>query len=91
LDPHPEDFSSPGCPSINICKNLDPDPSTNKQKIKKIIDFFCFADFFMNLSLKNYVNVFSKSKNPKYLPWLLGSHLRKELNSDTEPDPNLYL
>ncbi len=49
-----------------LVRGTDPDPYIIKQNDKKNIDFNCFCDFFFYfLSLKNDVNVPSKSKKQK--------------------------
>jgi hypothetical protein len=43
----------------------DPDPSIIKQKELKTLDFYCFVTFYDFLSVKNCINVSSKSNKQK--------------------------
>jgi hypothetical protein len=47
-------FPFPYPRSVNICADLDPDPSINKQKVERNLNFKCFVTF---LFLKTDVNV----------------------------------
>jgi hypothetical protein len=44
-----------------LVRRMDPNPSLIKQKSKKNLDSYCFVTFLDFLSLKNDVNVPSKS------------------------------
>ncbi len=52
-----------------LIRGMDPDPNHSiiKQKSKKNLDSYCLVTFFGLLSLKNNVNVPSKSKKQKNL------------------------
>jgi hypothetical protein len=50
-----------------LVRGPDPDPSIIKKNIKKILNSYCFVTIFMTLSLKNDVNVASKSNKQKNL------------------------
>ncbi len=50
-----------GSGSVIIWTDLDSDPSIIKQKSKKNLDYYCFVTLDDFLSLKNDVNVPSKS------------------------------
>jgi hypothetical protein len=54
-----------GLPDLDpLVRGMDPDPSSSK-KSKKNLDSYCFVTSFGFLSLKNDVNVPSKSNKQK--------------------------
>jgi len=46
---------------------MDPDPLSSSKNSKKNLDSYCFVTFFCLLTLKNDVNVPSKSNKQKNL------------------------
>ncbi len=60
-DPDPYVFGPPKSASGSVIYSTelapDPDPSNNKQTMKKTLDFCCFVTFYDFLSLKNDVDV----------------------------------
>jgi hypothetical protein len=67
--------------------------SSTSKKMKKNLDFYCFATSLWYLSLKNDINVPSKrnkhrnlKKEKNIICWHLEGHWRKE--PDPEPDPH---
>ncbi len=67
-------FGPPGSGSGFISTRYGPDPSMINKNSKKSLNILLFCDFFYDfLSLKNYVNVASKSNEQK--------------NGTADPDP----
>jgi hypothetical protein len=82
LDPHPD--------PLFICMDPPPDPSINKQKVKKKLDLYCsVTSLWLFIFLKNDVNLSSKRNKHNNLRkknifcWCLEGHWRKE----QDPDP----
>jgi hypothetical protein len=73
----------------------DPDPSINKQKMKKNLDFYCFVTSFWLFIFEEWCKcTFKRNKhknlvNKNLFCWHLEGHWRKEQGpeSDLHPDP----
>jgi hypothetical protein len=75
LDPDPD----------SLVRGKDPDPSIikkNKQNSKENLNSNCFVTSLRLLSLKNDVNVASKSHKQQFLVVFLKGHWRKYQNPD---------